>query len=69
MNTGPIRSISPPPSEQEAAALTAAISRFLADNAPAAPTAQQQASAWQTAALREGVNRQPSRAASWAVGA
>jgi len=69
VDSSPISSISPPPSEQEAAALIAAISRFLADNAPAAPTAQQQASAWQTAALLEGVNHQPSPAAGWAVGA
>jgi len=45
------------PSEQEAAAIVAALERFLAETAPARSEAPQ--SRWQQAALREGVLRDP----------
>jgi hypothetical protein len=45
------------PSETEAAAVVAALERFLAETAPPPAVAQQ--SRWQREALREGVNREP----------
>jgi hypothetical protein len=45
------------PSEPEAAAVVAALERFLAETAPAPATPQQ--SRWQKAALVEGVSRDP----------
>ena len=45
------------PTEEEAAAVMAALEQFLAETAPA-PGATQQ-SRWQRAALREGVSRDP----------
>jgi hypothetical protein len=50
----------PAASEQEAEAIAAALERFLADTAPPPSRAAQQ-SAWQRAALQEGVNRKPER--------
>lgn len=43
------------PSEDEAAAIAAAIERFRAETAPAAVSAKDVASPWQRAALLEGV--------------
>ncbi|MEK6252026.1 MAG: hypothetical protein AABM43_08810 [Actinomycetota bacterium] len=45
------------PSEQEGAAIVAALEQFLAETAPAPATAEE--SRWQQAALVEGVNRDP----------
>lgn len=45
------------PSEEEGAAIVAALERFLADTAP--EPAPVRPSRWQQAALREGVNREP----------
>jgi hypothetical protein len=45
------------PSEQEGAAIVAALERFLAETAPAPAAAPE--SRWQRAALVEGVNRDP----------
>lgn len=45
------------PTEEEAAAVVAALERFLAETAPAPAAAAQ--SRWQRAALREGVERDP----------
>lgn len=50
-----IASISPAPSDAEAVAIAEAIERFIADTAPA-PAGPAPASAWQRAALREGVS-------------
>jgi Acyl-CoA carboxylase epsilon subunit len=50
------------PTEEEGAAVLAALERFLAETAPA-PEAPR-ASRWQQAGLTEGVNRDPG-AASW----
>ena len=51
---------------EEAAAIAAALERFLADTAPA-PTASEPVSAWGRAALLEGVERAP-RADVWGSG-
>ncbi len=45
-------------SEPEAAAIAAALERFLAETAPA-PGPRREVSRWQQAALREGVERDP----------
>jgi hypothetical protein len=45
------------PTEEEGAAIVAALERFLAETAPA--PAEPQVSHWQQAALAEGVNRDP----------
>jgi hypothetical protein len=50
------------PTEQEAAAVVAALEQFLAELAPE-PAARQE-SRWQRAALSEGVNREP-RTTRW----
>jgi len=47
----------PPASAAEAAAIAAALERFLAENAPS--PAQSEVSRWQRAALLEGVDRAP----------
>ncbi len=43
-------------SADEAAAIAAAVERFLAETAPAAPAAEDAVSPWQRAALLEGVS-------------
>ena len=48
----------PSASPQEAAAIAAALERFLAETTPAS-TPQREVSRWQRAALREGVERAP----------
>lgn len=58
---------SPAASEGEAAAIVAALRRFLADNAPAPMADGQRQPAWLAAALREGVQRQPQLPAIWAA--
>jgi hypothetical protein len=50
------------PSEEEAAAVMAALEQFLAETAP--PPAHAEQSRWQRAALLEGVMRDPG-AATW----
>jgi hypothetical protein len=60
-----IESITPAPSDAEAAAIAAAIERFLAENAPAAPTAQQPRSAWHRAALSEGISARAELRSPW----
>ena len=57
---------SPAASEAEAAAVVAALRRFLDDNAPAPSAEGQRQPAWLAAALSEGVQRQPQLPASWA---
>jgi len=56
---------SPAASEAEAAAVVAALQRFLSDNAPAPMTDQARQPAWLAAALSEGVQRQPQLPANW----
>jgi len=56
---------SPAASEAEAAAVVAALRRFLDDNAPAPSVDGQRQPAWLAAALSEGVQRQPQLAANW----
>jgi hypothetical protein len=58
---------SPAASEAEAAAVVAALRRFLDDNAPAPSLEGQRQPAWLAAALSEGVQRQPQIPASWAA--
>ena len=58
---------SPAASEGEAAAVVAALQRFLADNAPSPSTDEPQQPAWLAAALSEGVQRQPQLPAIWAA--
>jgi hypothetical protein len=48
------------PSEEEGAAIVAALERFLSETAPA--RSEPPASRWQRAALREGVSREPATA-------
>jgi hypothetical protein len=48
--------MAPTPNEDEAAAIAAAIERFLADTAPAGGGAGDSLGPWQRAALLEGVN-------------
>jgi hypothetical protein len=52
-----IELLTEPASASEAAAVVAALERFLADTAPATPRARAEPSPWQRAALREGVSR------------
>jgi hypothetical protein len=52
-------SITPAPSEQEAAAIVAALERFRADTAPAEAPAQAAESGWLRAARPEAVERDP----------
>lgn len=56
-----IRIVSPAASEDEAAAIAAALERFLAETAP--PAGGEQASPWQRAALLEGVSAREGAAA------
>ncbi len=55
--TSRIELLTKPASETEAAAIVAALERFFADTAPAAPRRGPEQSPWQRAALREGVSR------------
>jgi hypothetical protein len=52
------------PTEEEAAAVMAALERFLADTAPIPPTTQE--SRWQRTALLDGVSRDPGMP-SWGI--
>lgn len=54
-----IELLSPAATPEEAAAVTAAISRFLAEHAPAPSGQDTPVSRWQRAALLEGVERAP----------
>jgi hypothetical protein len=60
-----IELVSPAASESEAAAIVAALERFLADTAPAASAEAPQASAWQRAALEEGISSRQVRGGVW----
>ena len=56
---------SPGASEAEAAAVVAALRRFLDDNAPTAAADGERQPAWLAAALSEGVQRQPQLPSNW----
>ena len=56
--------ISGPATEAEAAAIAAALEQFIADTAPAAGSEPAQ-SAWQRAALEEGISARQLRAFAW----
>ena len=49
----------------EAAAIAAAIERFLGDVARPAPAAEEPRNAWQRAALLEGTGREPDAPSPW----
>jgi hypothetical protein len=53
-------------SPEEAAAIAAALERFLWETAPAPQAVE--ASRWQRAALREGVSVRSQRAGGWGIG-
>jgi hypothetical protein len=58
--------IAPGASPEEAAAVVAAIERFMRDTAPSPAPPPPRADPWQAAALQEGVTRQPLPPAPWA---
>jgi hypothetical protein len=60
-----IELITPAPSREEAAAIAAAIERFIADTAPPPEAAGPAGSAWQRAALREGVSVRAELGRGW----
>jgi hypothetical protein len=51
--------VAPRPDPDEAAAISAALQRFLAETAPAAADGAEALPAWQRAALLEGVSARP----------
>lgn len=53
----PVSEITPNPSSEDAAALIAAVERFLADTATPVPSVEEGQSGWQRAALLEAVGR------------
>jgi hypothetical protein len=54
-----VQLIAPSASAQEAAAIVAALERFMRATAPAAPAPAQGPQPWSRAAILEGVSRQP----------
>jgi hypothetical protein len=66
MNRRPQLSIvAPGASEEEAAAVVAALERFMRETAPRSAPSHHGRSPWQQAALREGVARQPELLPPW----
>lgn len=66
MNRRPKLSIvAPDASPEEAAALVAALERFMRETAPPPIPAEPPANPWQRAALEEGISRQPSEFLPW----
>jgi hypothetical protein len=57
--------VAPSASPEEAAAVVAALERYMRETAPAPVAPAPPRSAWQQAALREGVDRAPSEPAPW----
>ena len=57
--------VAPNASPEEAAAVVAALERFMRATAPVTQAPRSQASAWQLTALREGVARQPDDPSPW----
>ena len=60
-----IAAIVPEPSDQEAAAIAAAIERFVAETAPAPASAAEGRNAWQRAAIHEGVAARAELRSPW----
>ena len=66
MNRRPQLSIvAPGASQEEAAAVVAALERFMRETAPRFTPSHPRRSPWQQAALREGVARQPELLPPW----
>jgi hypothetical protein len=63
--TTEIQISSPAASDAEAAAVVAALRRFLDDHAPASSVEAPRQPAWLAAALSEGVQRQPQLPTNW----
>jgi hypothetical protein len=57
--------VAPDASPEEAAAVVAALERFMRDNAARVTASPPPRSAWLDAAIREGVTRAPRAAAPW----
>ena len=58
--------VAPTASPEEAAAIVAALERFMRDTAPPLAQAPDQPEPWRRTALLEGVDREPAGLASWA---
>jgi len=63
-----IELVTPAGSPQEAAAIVAAVERFLAETSPPPATASQVGSRWQRAALLDGVSSRAELRSSWGGG-
>ena len=57
--------LAPDASPEEAAAVVAALERFMRDSAPTRAAGPPRRSPWQRAALEEGVSRQPAEPLPW----
>ncbi|HKO25862.1 MAG TPA: hypothetical protein VJU80_00275 [Solirubrobacteraceae bacterium] len=57
--------VAPTASEEEAAAVVAALTRFMRETAPQPAPPAPRPNRWQQAALREGVDRAPDDPAPW----
>jgi hypothetical protein len=67
MNRRPkLRIVAPDASPEEAAAVVAALERFMRETAPTPAPPTPRRSAWQETALREGVLREPGLPLPWA---
>jgi hypothetical protein len=60
-----IELVTPAPSAEEAAAVVAAVERFIADTAPPPSAAARRMNPWQRAALLEGVGAKAAVASPW----
>ena len=58
--------VAPTASDEEAAAVVAALERFMRETAPAPARPAPKRDPWQRAALEEGVRRAPGEPAPWA---
>jgi hypothetical protein len=67
MNRRPkLRIVAPDASPEEAAAVVAALERFMRETAPPPASRPPERNRWQQAALHEGVAREPELPAPWA---
>jgi hypothetical protein len=60
-----LRIVAPSASPEEAAAVVAALERFMRDTAPPAAAAAPARDRWQRAALYEGTGREPDEPTAW----
>jgi hypothetical protein len=60
-----LRIVAPDTSPEEAAAVVAALERFMRETAPAPAEPPAERNPWQRAALYEGVSRQPGEPPPW----